>query len=122
MIIRIQEFMIFHLTNDGFSKGFLFLFKEEAMEEGMKEEQSKVYLITINGIIVLGPVVLFKKILLIYLERREGKEKDRERNISVWLPLATCPTTQACALTGNRTGDPLVCSLALNPLSHTSQG
>ena len=31
-------------------------------------------------------------------------------------------TTQACALTGNRTGHPLVFSLALNLLSHTSQG
>ena len=30
--------------------------------------------------------------------------------------------TQACALTGNRTSYPLVCMLALNPLSHTSQG
>ena len=36
--------------------------------------------------------------------------------------LGTWPTTQACALTGNRTSYPLVCSLALNPLSHTSQG
>ena len=26
-------------------------------------------------------------------------------------PLGTWPTTQACALSGNRTGDPLVCSL-----------
>ena len=38
----------------------------------------------------------------------------------MWWPLAhpllgTWPTTQVCALTGNRTGDPLVCRLALNP-------
>ena len=45
----------------------------------------------------------------------------------MWLPL-TCPllgtwlATQACALTGNRTGNPLVRRLALDPLSHTSQG
>ena len=50
-----------------------------------------------------------------------------ERNISVWLPLAqpplgTRPAIQACALTGNQTCDPLVCRLALNPLSHTNQG
>ena len=32
------------------------------------------------------------------------------------------PATQAWALTGNRTGDPLARSLVLNPLSHTSQG
>ena len=44
----------------------------------------------------------------------------------MWLLLAsphrgTWPAPQACALTGNRTGDPLVCRLALSPLSHTSQ-
>ena len=54
-------------------------------------------------------------------------EKERERNINVWLPLAchllwTWPTTQACALPGDQTSDPLVCRLALHPLSHTSQG
>ena len=36
--------------------------------------------------------------------------------------LGTWPTTQACALTGNRTGDPLVYRSVLSPLSHTSQG
>ena len=59
--------------------------------------------------------------------RGEGREKERERNINVWLPLSllqleTWPATQAPALTGNRTGDPLVHRTALNPLSHTSQG
>ena len=53
-------------------------------------------------------------------------EKEREKNINVWLSLAhpllgTWPTTQASALTGNQTSDPLVGRLALNPLSHTSQ-
>ena len=73
---------------------------------------------------------LFKKIfyLFIYLfiERRERREIERERNIDVWLPLM-CPllgtwlTTLECALTGNRTSNPLVHRPALNPLSHTSQ-
>ena len=64
----------------------------------------------------------------IYLCLERGKEeKERERNINVWLPLVysklgTWPTTKACALTGNRTSDPLVHRPALNPLSHTSQG
>ena len=46
----------------------------------------------------------------------------------MWLPLThpllqTWPTTQACALTGNRTGgDLLVHRLVLSPLSHTRQG
>ena len=59
----------------------------------------------------------------LFLERGEG----RERNINVWLSLAhpllgIWTPTQACALTGNRTSDPLVCRPALNPLCHTSQG
>ena len=62
----------------------------------------------------------------LFLERGEGREEERERNINVWLPLAdplleTLPAAQACALTGNRTGDPVVCRPALNPLSNTSQ-
>ena len=53
--------------------------------------------------------------------------RERERNISVWLflenpQLQTWPATQACAVTGNPTSDPLVLRLALSPLSHTSQG
>ena len=45
----------------------------------------------------------------------------------MWLPLTchplgTWPATQACALTGNQTGHPLICRPAFSPLSHTSQG
>ena len=76
-----------------------------------------------------SPFTFFKKKYFIYLflERGERREKERERNISVWLPftwppLGTHPTTQTCALTGNRTSNPLVLRLSFNPLSHTSQG
>ena len=60
-------------------------------------------------------------------DRREGREKERERNINVWLSLArpllgTWPSTQACALTGNWTSALLVHRPMLNPLSHISQG
>ena len=55
----------------------------------------------------------FKKrfYLFILLERGEGREKERERNIHVWLPLVrpllgTWPTTHTCALTWNPTGNP----------------
>ena len=69
----------------------------------------------------------YKDFIPLFFERREGGEKERERNINVWLPLmrpplGTWPATQACALTGNRTCNPLVCRLALHPLSHTSGG
>ena len=48
----------------------------------------------------------FLKTLFIYFQRGKGREKERERNIRVWLPLmgpllGTWPTTQACALTRN---------------------
>ena len=61
------------------------------------------------------------------MEGERERERERERNISVWLLLAqplrgTWPKTQACALTGNGTGNPLACRPALNPLGHTSQG
>ena len=70
----------------------------------------------------------FKKdFIYLFLEKGEGKEEERERDINAWLPLLhpllrTWPTTQACTLTGNRTSDPLVHKPGLNPLSHTSQG
>ena len=77
---------------------------------------------------------VYKQFLKIYIlktlfisDRGERREKERRRNITVWLPLVhallgTWPATQACALTGNQTDDLLVCSLVLNPLNHTSQG
>ena len=54
---------------------------------------------------------ILKIFYLFVFRQREGKKKERERNINVWLPLQcplleTCPTTQECALTGNRTNDP----------------
>ena len=72
-------------------------------------------------------VFFFKNFIYFFLDRGEGREKERDININVWLPLE-CPllgtwhTTQACALMGNRTWDPLVRQPALNPLNHTSQG
>ena len=55
------------------------------------------------------------------------REKERERNINVWLPLErlpleTWPAPQAGAPNGNPPSNPLVQRPALNPLSHTRQG
>ena len=63
----------------------------------------------------------------LYFWREEGREKEKERNISVWVPptyplLGTWPETQARALTGNQTSNTLVRRPMLNPLSHTSHG
>ena len=68
-----------------------------------------------------------KDFTYLFLDRGERREKERERNINVWLPLAcptlrTWPTTQACAPTGNRTSSPLIHRPVLNPLSYISQG
>ena len=51
--------------------------------------------------------------MYLFLERGEGREKERERNINVWLPLTrpllgTWPETQIHVLTRNRTSDPLL--------------
>ena len=50
----------------------------------------------------------------------DGREKERERNINVWLPLmcpppGTWPTTQACSLTGNQTSNLAIPRQVLNP-------
>ena len=58
--------------------------------------------------------------------QREGRERERERNIdclSLACPhLGNWPATQARTSTRNQTGIILVHRLALNALSHTSQG
>ena len=74
----------------------------------------------------------FLNFVYLFLERGEGREKEKERNTNCeryidQLPLphpqvGTWPTTQECALTGNQTNHLLVLRPVLNPLSHTSQG
>ena len=49
---------------------------------------------------------VFLKVLFIYFKTEGKGGKERDRNISVWLPvscslLGTWSATQACALTGN---------------------
>ena len=66
-----------------------------------------------------------KILFILFLERGEGWEKERERegNIQVWLPLTcpllgTWPATQARAPTGNQ----MLCRTTLNQLSYIGQG
>ena len=54
--------------------------------------------------------IFSKDFIYLFLERGEGKERN------------TRPVTQACTLTGNQTGGPLLHSPGFNPLNHSSQG
>ena len=70
---------------------------------------------------------LFPNLFILDLDRGDGNGKERERNIKCVVASGApptgdlmWPTTLACALTGNRTGNPLVRRPVLNPLS--SQG
>ena len=65
-------------------------------------------------------IYFFKILFILFLDR--GRKRRRERSVCGCLSLGTWPATQARALTGNRTSDPLIRRLVLNPLSHTSQG
>ena len=70
--------------------------------------------------------ILFFLNFYLFIFRERGRE-ERERNISVWLPLTcpplgTWPENQACDLNGNQFGDPLLPRPMLSPLSHTSKG
>ena len=84
----------------------------------------KYFDLKINFTSIFLPFIMWLlEILNILFIFREGKE---EGNINVWLPLArpllgTWPDTQACALTGNRTSNPLVHRPVLNSLSYASQ-
>ena len=67
-----------------------------------------------------------KKLFYLFIFRGERREKERERNINLWLPLMSpywgpdckpgmCPDWEL-------NQDPLVLRLVFNPVSHTSQG
>ena len=69
----------------------------------------------------------FFKIFYLFIFREGGREGERggvkhQCMVASRPLLGTWPATQACALIGNRTSDPLVCRPVLNPLSYTSQG
>ena len=67
----------------------------------------------------------FLKDFIYLLEEEGGREGEKHQCVVASCPPPTgdltWPTTQSCVLTGNWTGDPLVCRPALSPLSQTSQ-
>ena len=71
--------------------------------------------------------------IYLFLEREDGREKrevqkhqcERKASIDCLLrvpQLGTEPTTKACDLARNRTGDSLLCGMIPNQLSHTGKG
>ena len=66
--------------------------------------------------------------LYLFIFRERGREGEREGEKHQCVVASRTPPTGDLAHNpgmcpdGNRTDDPLVCRLALNPLSHTSQG
>ena len=65
----------------------------------------KTFLVVFSAISMF-PLFEKKNFSYLFIEQTEGREKERERNINVWLPLArpipeTWPATQACALNRN---------------------
>ena len=92
-----------------------------------KKDQTRslfLYLTTLNQIWYKPIFCLFLIILLIYCYRKAktGREASMCGCLSHAPRLGTRPATQACALIGNQTGDPVAHRLVLNPLSHSSQG
>ena len=70
--------------------------------------------------------IFFKDFIYLFLERGEGRKKERERNIDQ-LPLACAPTrdlacNQSCALIRNPTGEFHFARRHFNQLSHSGQG
>ena len=70
--------------------------------------------------------IFLRFLINLFLEIGEGREKEGEKH--QYVVASRMPPTEDLAhnpgmcLTGNQTGNPLVCRPALNPLSHTSQG
>ena len=107
------------------STDFCFSFWKAISKSLLSNHRLKLFQVGFQELQGLVSFFFFKIYLFIF--RQRGREGEREKNINVWLPLAhpqlgTSPATQACALTGNRTSNPLVHRLAPNPLSHTSEG
>ena len=69
----------------------------------LKKEEKRAIDVLFHLVLCSLVDFFFLKIIYLFLDKGEGREKERERNISVWLPLpcsllGTLPATQACAL------------------------
>ena len=67
--------------------------------------------------------LFLKDFIYLFIDRGKGRERDTNVWLSLTHPLlGIWPATQACALTGNWTSNPLVRRPVLNPQSHNNQG
>ena len=89
--------------------------------------------VQISGLCLRAFYSFFFNFIYLFLERGEGREKRERKSLigCLWHALKggaavrgwqTWPSTQACALTRNRTGVLLGLGMIRNPLSHTGQG
>ena len=83
--------------------------------------QPKIALLPYHGSLLSLLSFFLRFYLFIFRDRGRGAERRREKHHCV---VASCapPTRDLACNPGNQAGDPLVCRLALNPRSHTSQG
>ena len=75
----------------------------------------------------LSILSFFKRFFVYFEGEGKGREKRGRASsicgcLSCVPPLGTLPIAQTCVPTENQTSNPLLPSLVLNPLSHTSQG
>ena len=86
--------------------------------------------IFVLAVVIFFKIIIFSKIIYLFILWQRGREGEREGEKHPCVVASRVPPTRepgpqpryVCALTGNRTGDPVVLRLALNPLSHTRQG
>ena len=125
----VMLFFIKHLQNSVLIPWICFFFK---VNVHLCRVSNKFQYITVFSYSCdMGILFYFLKYFIYLFLEREGREKERERKINVRetsisclsyvLQLGTKPTTQACALTRNRTCDLLFCRTKPNQLSHMGQ-
>ena len=104
-------FSIWTFCQEGISSHSLWDVDFRLWDSAHTYQRKKDYLFKIQSF--MSRPFYFIYLFILFFDRGQGREKERERNINVWLPLV-CPllgtwlAAQACALTGNQTGDPLV--------------
>ena len=103
-----------------------FALREDTQPTETRQSGHRHILKSLYALSWLFYLFIFKRFyLFIFRERRREGEREGEKHWCVVAshkpPLGSWSATQACALTGNRTSDPLIHRPALNPLSHTSQ-